>query len=101
MTESHPPAALKRAAFERAHGCCEYCLRLITLLILSPSNILRRALAAGMTNSKILLYRAWSATFKNTPVLKQLTRSQESGFHSTIRVATNGATILHGMKTSP
>jgi 5-methylcytosine-specific restriction endonuclease McrA len=26
MTESHPPAALKRAAFERAHGCCEYCL---------------------------------------------------------------------------
>ena len=26
MSESRLPAALKQAVFERAHGCCEYCI---------------------------------------------------------------------------
>jgi hypothetical protein len=26
MSDTHLPAALKQAVFERAHGCCEYCV---------------------------------------------------------------------------
>jgi len=26
MSKSHLPAALKQAVFDRAHGCCEYCV---------------------------------------------------------------------------